>query len=713
MRTSAVGLCLILILHAGAPQARQQAAPAPAGSVPVTLTLRIAGDRTRFRPGEMIPIQLEFTSPIAKRFVVDNAIYDRSGRLTIDEFSLEPNERVSDPLLDYFGSGAGFIGGGLRGMPVLGDKPATIDLELNDWFRLDEPGAYRLSTRSRRVIDDTQPSRTEITVESNEVTFEILPRDPAWEAQQLAAAVGVLDGKSGNQRQACRTLRFLGTDAAVDEMVKRYDDNASGCGFEYMTGLFSASHRDYVVRRMEAGLGASDQPVTRNYLRTLAVLSAYKDHPELRPAQTRQTKGRMPPSRDLEPLSELTAAAEAKYAAIVAAALPGKTAQARAIILAERLDSSARHDTAPAGSDDDRKQIAASFSALSADRQITLLQYEWRRIEGPAMLPLLRAIVSNASTADQIRNPLAGVSLKTLGALPDRELPELDDVLAANLDGDRRPFEIRAELLQRYASPAVAPRVLARYGNDIGRLACRPQAALLAYFTRADEKTGATLLDRALASRAQTGCFRRAIRDVATYHMGAAVEAAAVAHLDDPDPEVVASAAETLGRFGSAKAVSPLRARLERFHDEWRDRGAELRFSYVRLEARSQAGQAMVELSLLQALAKGRAWLSERAALADLRALCVTDNCRQHADQMLAASQNAAITIVRLEGPDDSFITIAQYDLSSVAALEEKLAQYPAGAVFTLELSNLDPQTASTVASRIKRIADAYGIVLR
>ena len=686
----------------------------------------------------MIPIQLEFTSPIAKRFVVDNAIYDRSGRLTIDEFSLEPNERVSDPLLDYFGSGAGFIGGGLRGMPVLGDKPATIDLELNDWFRLDEPGAYRLSTRSRRVIDDTQPSRTEITVESNEVTFEILPRDPAWEAQQLAAAVGVLDGKSGNQRQACRTLRFLGTDAAVDEMVKRYDDNASGCGFEYMTGLFSASHRDYVVRRMEAGLGASDQPVTRNYLRTLAVLSAYKDHPELRPAQTRQTKGRMPPSRDLEPLSELTAAAEAKYAAIVAAALPGKTAQARAIILAERLDSSARHDTAPAGSDDDRKQIAASFSALSADRQITLLQYEWRRIEGPAMLPLLRAIVSNASTApsglldvalrrlyqlvpaegrtfilDQIRNPLAGVSLKTLGALPDRELPELDDVLAANLDGDRRPFEIRAELLQRYASPAVAPRVLARYGNDIGRLACRPQAALLAYFTRADEKTGATLLDRALASRAQTGCFRRAIRDVATYHMGAAVEAAAVAHLDDPDPEVVASAAETLGRFGSAKAVSPLRARLERFHDEWRDRGAELRFSYVRLEARSQAGQAMVELSLLQALAKGRAWLSERAALADLRALCVTDNCRQHADQMLAASQNAAITIVRLEGPDDSFITIAQYDLSSVAALEEKLAQYPAGAVFTLELSNLDPQTASTVASRIKRIADAYGIVLR
>src|SRR5207247_1189459 len=336
-------------------------------------------------------------------------------------------------------------------------------------------------------IDDTQQSRTERSVESNEVTFEILPRDPAWEAQQLAAAVGVLDGKSGNQRQACRTLRFLGTDAAVDEMVKRYDDNASGCGFEYMTGLFSASHRDYVVRRMEAGLRASDQPVTRNYLRTLAVLSAYKDHPELRPAQTRQTKGRMPPSRDLEPLSELTAAAEAKYAAIVVAALPGKTAQARAIILAERLDPSARHDTAPAGSDDDRKQIAASFSALSADRQI--------------------------------------------------------------------------ELLQRYASPAVAPRVLARFGNEIGRLACRPQAALLAYFTRADERTGATLLDRALASRAQTGCFRRAIRDVATYHVGAAVEAAAVAHLDDPDPEVVASAAETLGRFGSARAVAPLRRR--------------------------------------------------------------------------------------------------------------------------------------------------------
>lgn len=96
MRRLTVALCLVLC--ANALQARQQAPSTVAD--PVTLTLRLAGDRRQFKPGEVIPIQLEFTSPVPKRFVVDRATYDRSGRLTIDEFTVEPNERVGDPLLD-------------------------------------------------------------------------------------------------------------------------------------------------------------------------------------------------------------------------------------------------------------------------------------------------------------------------------------------------------------------------------------------------------------------------------------------------------------------------------------------------------------------------------------------------------------------------------------------------------------------------------------
>jgi hypothetical protein len=76
------------------------------------LTLRIAtGGRRQFRTGEIIPIELTFESALRGRFVVDGATYDRSGRLTIDEFHLSPLSEVTDPMLDYLGTMSGIIGG--------------------------------------------------------------------------------------------------------------------------------------------------------------------------------------------------------------------------------------------------------------------------------------------------------------------------------------------------------------------------------------------------------------------------------------------------------------------------------------------------------------------------------------------------------------------------------------------------------------------------
>jgi hypothetical protein len=94
-------------------------APQPVTAAPVTLTLRLADQRRQFRPGEVIPLELEFSSTTPERFTVDGATYDRSGRLTIDEFVIDRIDDVSDPMLDYFGSIGGYIGGGLRGMGVL------------------------------------------------------------------------------------------------------------------------------------------------------------------------------------------------------------------------------------------------------------------------------------------------------------------------------------------------------------------------------------------------------------------------------------------------------------------------------------------------------------------------------------------------------------------------------------------------------------------
>ena len=87
------------------------------------------------------------------------------------------------------------------------------------------------------------------------------------------------------------------------------------------------------------------------------------------------------------------------------------------------------------------------------------------------------------------------------------------------------------------------------------------------------------LLDRALASRADTGCYTAALHGVAKLRMTPGVEALAVAHLEDPDPQVVISAADTLGRYGSPASAQALRAQFDRWHRAWEGRQDELGYS--------------------------------------------------------------------------------------------------------------------------------------
>ncbi len=76
-----------------------------------------------------------------------------------------------------------------------------------------------------------------------------------------------------------------------------------------------------------------------------------------------------------------------------------------------------------------------------------------------------------------------------------------------------------------------------------------------------------------------TGCYTVALRDVAKLRMTPGVEALAVAHLDDPDPQVVINAAETLGRYGSPASAQALRAQFDRWHRAWEGRQDELGYS--------------------------------------------------------------------------------------------------------------------------------------
>jgi hypothetical protein len=709
--------------------------PAQDGAAaPVSLTLRTAGGRHQFRPGEIIPIELEFSSHVAGRYVVDGATYDRSGRLAIDEFRIDPFKGVTDPMLDYYGAQSGTIGGGIRTMGTLGDEPFIVKLELNAWFRFHRPGTYQISVRSSRVTDElsgTATSRALVPVESNPMMIEILPADRAWEAATVAEALQILDGSDGDveRRRGCRLLRFLANEAAVDQMIRRFDDGQWGCDFEYSAGLFAAPNRAYVVQQLEERLVAPDQPVSARYLRTLAVLSIYLRHPELRPDQTRETAGRIV-SGELGRRREMVAAAIEDCTAVLMPALPAKGPRARAFSLAELLNM--RLGTGTAGHAL-KIQVAGAFLDLPVGRQQALLEYQWSQHGGPAMLPALRRIAAapreSASPVfdlalrrlhelapeearplilREIGDPRPGVSIATLGSLPDHELPELEEDLVAGLERDGHDG-LRALLLERYGSAAPAPRVLAMVDDRIPGMACRPQAALLAYLLRADPTAGVRLLERVLAARAGTGCYQIVLGDVADLHMTAAIERLAIEHLDDPDPGVVRGAAGALGRHGSPAALPPLRARFERWSQAWKGREEELRFTHA--AKAPHPAEATVEDALRQALGLAQGWVMDAAALRELHAWCVTAGCRQQVDFMIDAAERWTIRVGRL-GEPIADIWIAQYQPRSLAALEQKLGQYPRGSAFKLDVAGLDAESASLVTARVQAVAAERGLTV-
>src|SRR5947209_9418762 len=86
----------------------------------VAFTIRFAGGANQFHVGELIPIELSFSASAPDRYDIESRNYDRSGRLNIEQFHVNPPGR--DPLLTYFSEGS-FFGGGLGGPRPLNTDP--------------------------------------------------------------------------------------------------------------------------------------------------------------------------------------------------------------------------------------------------------------------------------------------------------------------------------------------------------------------------------------------------------------------------------------------------------------------------------------------------------------------------------------------------------------------------------------------------------------
>jgi hypothetical protein len=680
--------------------------------------LLVTAGKAEFHCGEVVPLELAFTSATSDRYQINLATYDRSGRMSYEQFVLEPKQGTSDPLELYFNSAWGFLGGGLTGFKLLSTSATSIHLDLNEWVRFDRPGTYRLTVISRRVSDThaaNYPQNAGIKLESNPIELQITAADAAWQQSELKNILGALSrpGPPGGgagcdpQQLARKALRYLGSEDAARELARRLGGEDNHADWDYMFGLIGSPHRDAGLKELNKLLGSPDFSVTDLSLTTMSML----------PLDPKEPPGSLRKQRD-ENLMALRQR--------LASTLSNKRGKALAISL----------DTAmtPMGpgmplelTDKLQPQLLEVFPGLPADKQLGWLDYRWRSVRDPKWLPVLRPLAlhyedfpelrimpvyqslqvsgaalkrwyeldpdgARAAVITEISRPKPRYNATVLGLLPDPTLPDVEHSIAAHFV-ETDDYEIEgnlASLLFRYADRAVLPEVLGKIESLVGKWACEPQDHALAYVLKVDPATAKPLIERALAARGpdSSACRHGVLTDIGVLQNDRILEQLAVNSLTDPDPEVASNAAGFLGRYGSADSERALWSRYEAWSREWRGRTEELRF--IPTGTNPHVWDANLGQSLARALASGTNWFAGESVLRRIQSLGVGANIQTDVEQALQAWSRRPLTVAYMGGVPPTF-TLVQYESLSLESLEKKLTQFPSGTRFAFPPSSPTP----------------------
>jgi hypothetical protein len=710
---------------------------------PDAVNFTIAAAKNEFYSGELIPLQLSFTSTEPKGFSADTRLQDRVGRLNYtEEFLVDPAALAEDPLRGLPGENGSM--GGLSGGPILlSAKPFTLEKLLNEWVRFHKPGKYRIAILSRRVVQVTDPARSEyylrthqrgnpLELVSNILTLDIVPAPTAWVKEQISEAVKVLDipvdpnqGAWQRRLRAASVLRFLESPEAAAELVRHLGSGEGVDSWSLHLGVLGSPYRKQLLALMEARLIAPDQPVWDRYLDTLSRLSelvasggpmdSFPNDPALQGAWRDESRRR----------EQVHLSRRKEYTARLIASLPAKLPVARAVSMNTLLDSSRNGGGDTPWLPTLTASLIADFRNLPSRMQSNLLESRWSEIKSPAMLPILRELYAHPpeprvdpplqDTAvrrlyelapdegrriilSQIAKPDTYLSLTTLKMLPDRSLPEMNDALAARLEAGQSPDM----LILRYATGEIVQRVEKAYvrRNELFDQQKLPHCGgpLIYYFLQHDPAYGERELRNYMEKPAAfPACYDIGFQFLALDRSAysPALERLSIEFLASPKVPVKRGAAEVLGRYGSPAAQKPLWDTFEYFRSWWKAREAQLD------EANGQEG-LQFERALRIALAQADGWVLQQDGLNRLLGLCSSNWCTQDVKEWLSQA-TAPVEIRIIAGSGRFRAAIAQYETRSDEQLRRKIQQFPAGTVFRLMSSgSIDNQTRAEVEEIVR-----------
>ena len=742
--------------------AQKDVSQADNGAPGVDFRIRTKDGKTQYKPGELITIEMLFTSSIANTYKLDARNYDRSGHLEADEYHVDPSVGTSEPLKDYLQTGmfGGSMGGLMPLPPLLEDKPYVIVQDLNEFVRFDRPGKYRLYVTNKRVgkFDPQQPDRanTLFRSTSNTIELEILTADRDWQIQKLRETLAVVDSdKSIDRRASCRVLRFLNTEDAEAAMIRRYRGSTDGCDGEFHFGLLGSPRRQSIITQMQSRLVSPDHPVTGSFVRTLATLvylerftAPMLPYSEVQgnEEKTRQWQTEMQNRRgvfeeiDMQIAEQLSAAIFRKLQSARAVSID-TLLQLEGIIPKEKRTTATR-----ARANQMSAELTAVFLDLPSSSQSRLLTFSWKSIASPAMLAVLRQLIEKppSSARDGTYNDLLGVALlrfyelapdegrrailkemrrtplrvrpSELTILPVEGLAEFDSLLAeklASLKADEQ-YQVVSEnalLIARYATSGSLSSIRKIVDDRIGKADCMSQTPFLAYFLRVDPALGAEMLDNALSSRAETRCFESELLALADLYMSKEILRAAINHLNDPDLAVSIQAAAVVSKHGTEDEEQLLWSRLQRWHDEWLGRDP----AELQLTRKADTGfpirPSQIGEELVRAIAGGRGWLMDDVKFERLKQLTLTPHTLQEISSMMRRSEEREIGTSVNYNDGSRYFRVAQYEFHSLADFKEKLTQFPKGTSFTAR-SDFDDPSDEKVFAELSQFLEQHGMKL-
>ncbi len=674
------------------------------------LRVRTSTGAFTFRMGERIPLTLEFTAPQDAHLALIMATYDRSGRMPYESFEVSPFSGATDPLAAYFATG-GIMGGmSAPPEPLSSDKPISMQLDMNEWVRFDQPGDYTVTVRSSRVLAAGQPTLADHDhpVVADPLTLHIVPATPEWQRATLSAALKTLQTKASpfappppQTTAAIAPRRFLATPAPINALAADLgDDQPAAPRFALGLAGLPPSLHELAVKTLEQQIANPAVSVSTWLMVALEALRA---------------------GSQASPEAQFRDRSESHTAVVqaIVAALPRKQDKAKA----DTADLLLREESGRPGSSATKAALggalASTFTLLPEQRQAILLDAQWDALSPYLHTQTLQEIVSLPSPdpGDRRTDIYNRVSLKSaalhrwyevdpvaatqaayaqigsatpsftaanLWFLPAEPLPHLEIIWAqALLDpaSETNPATLAA-LMTRFGTGAFSSQVATKVRASLDQQACAPQAAMLAYILKADPDLGSSVLHAALQARAHTGCYRVLFDDLAPYGNPPVLTDVAINTINDPDPQTAADALRYLATYGDKRALQPMLERYRTWSAEWSGKTAELQ-PVNSFTPSANWRQLVLGQALANALLANQGWIPDQTLRAEVLARSVTEFMRTQLEQSATLGPPSyRVNVSQFEGRLS--IQIGPYNIPSFDLLEAKLAQFPLGTVFSV-----------------------------